>query len=67
MTACSELPPEEIEALLPAYRILLRIAREKKAAASAAIALIDHLAAERDDALARVEGRGSHGAVPTVR
>ena len=33
MTARRELTPEVIEALLPAYRILLRAAGEKKAAA----------------------------------
>jgi hypothetical protein len=36
MTARSEVTPQEIEALLPAYRILLRIAREKKAASCGA-------------------------------
>jgi hypothetical protein len=33
MTARSEVTPEEIERLLPAYRRLLRMARENQAAA----------------------------------
>jgi hypothetical protein len=33
MTARPELTPEVIEALLPAYRVLLRAASEKRAAA----------------------------------